>query len=180
MRWMWIDRVVSLEPGERLVAVKNVSLGEEPGEEPGGAEGGSAENPFDVAVGGLGDPLPGPIICEGMAQAGGILVGHAESFREKVVLAKITRATLDGDAMPGDQLRYTATLTRLTPQGAAVSGVIEVRAAGSDAFEQMGAIELVFSHLDQNTAGVAYPEHNFVFGEAFRSLLRMSGIAIPT
>ncbi len=29
MRWMWIDRIVELAPGERLVAVKNVSLAEE-------------------------------------------------------------------------------------------------------------------------------------------------------
>ena len=29
MRWMWIDRVVELQPGKRLVAIKNVSLAEE-------------------------------------------------------------------------------------------------------------------------------------------------------
>ncbi|VAX36663.1 hypothetical protein MNBD_PLANCTO03-1332, partial [hydrothermal vent metagenome] len=28
MRWMWIDRVVELVAGERLVAVKNISLAE--------------------------------------------------------------------------------------------------------------------------------------------------------
>ena len=29
MRWMWIDRITELVEGERLVAIKNVSLAEE-------------------------------------------------------------------------------------------------------------------------------------------------------
>jgi hypothetical protein len=36
----------------------------------------------------------------------------------------------------------------------------------------------MFSHLDQNMAGESFPEHNFVFGEGFKTLLRTSGIAV--
>jgi hypothetical protein len=37
---------------------------------------------------------------------------------------------------------------------------------------------LIFSHLDRNMAGVEYPEHNFVFGEGFKTLLRTSGVGV--
>jgi 3-hydroxyacyl-[acyl-carrier-protein] dehydratase len=33
-------------------------------------------------------------------------------------------------------------------------------------------IELMFSHIDQNLAGLEFPEHNFVFTEQFTELLR--------
>ncbi len=29
MRWMWIDRIVEVEPNQRFAAIKNVSLAEE-------------------------------------------------------------------------------------------------------------------------------------------------------
>ena len=44
--------------------------------------------------------------------------------------------------------------------------------------EPIGRIDLMFSHIDQNMAGHAFPEHNFVFGESFKTLLRMSGISV--
>ena len=120
MRWMWIDRVLELEPGRRLVAVKNVSMAEEhlhdhfpprDGATPGGAR---PATPI----------MPGCLVIEGMAQSAGILVGHAGGFREKVLLAKITRAELEGDAVPGDTLRYTATIQSLSPQGASTQGLV--------------------------------------------------------
>jgi hypothetical protein len=33
-------------------------------------------------------------------------------------------------------------------------------------------IELMFSHIDQNMAGLEFPEHNFVFTEQFTELVR--------
>ena len=33
-------------------------------------------------------------------------------------------------------------------------------------------IELMFSHIDQNLAGLEFPEHNFVFTEQFTELLK--------
>jgi hypothetical protein len=33
-------------------------------------------------------------------------------------------------------------------------------------------IELMFSHIDQNMAGLEFPEHNFVFTEQFTELLK--------
>ncbi|MBL0927210.1 MAG: beta-hydroxyacyl-ACP dehydratase [Phycisphaerales bacterium] len=168
MRWMWIDRVVALEPGRRLVAVKNISLAEEHLHDHFAA---------DAALGLPAQPvMPAALIIEGMAQSAGILVGHAKDFREKVVLAKVSRAELGLDAAPGHALRYTAEIERLDDTGASTRGTVERLDPATGAAEPMGRIDLLFSHLDQNMAGTAFPDHNFVFGEGFKTLLRMSGV----
>lgn len=171
MRWLWIDRIVELVPRQRLVAIKHVSLAED-----------HLHDHFapDPARGRPALPvMPASLIIEGMAQTAGILVGHAEGFREKVILAKVSRAELDYDAVPGDTLRYTATLQRMDPLGASTTGLVELLDATRPASApvEIGRIDLMFSHVDQNMAGIEFPEHNFVFSESFRTLLRTSGIA---
>ncbi len=37
----------------------------------------------------------------------------------------------------------------------------------------------MFSHIDNNLAGEQFPAENFVFGDAFKTLLRTSGVQIP-
>ena len=179
MRWMWIDRIVELVPRERLVAIKNVSLAEE-----------HLHDHFSADVAGDGrgraalPVMPASLIIEGCAQSAGILVGHAEGFREKVVLAKIGSAEIARDAGPGSTLRYTARIVRLDAMGAATTIEIDLwehGTAGADSknqWERIGQVELMFSHLDQNLAGTKFPEHNFVFGESFKTLLRTSGVGV--
>lgn len=171
MRWLWIDRIVELVPRQRLVAIKNVSLAEEHLHDHFAAEGDLPARPV----------MPASLIIEGMAQTAGILVGHAEDFREKVALAKITRAELHADALPGMTLRYTATLQNLDAVGASTAGVVELldpTAPGSPSI--IGHVDLIFSHLDKNMAGMEFPDHNFVFGESFKTVLRMSGVGGST
>lgn len=173
MRWMWIDRIVELERGKRLVAIKNVSLAEEHLHDHFAAD--SARGLAALPV------MPASLIIEGFAQTAGVLVGHAEDFREKVVLAKISRAEILRDATPGTTLRYSASIERMDAMGASTRGTIELmdHARPGEGFVQIGTIEMMFSHLDQNMAGAQFPEHNFVFGESFRTLLTSSGIAVP-
>ena len=92
MRWLWIDRFLEFESGRRAVAIKNIRLVEEQMDDymPG----------FPV--------MPAPLIEEGIAQKAGMLVAEHSRFRERVVLAKLGRATFHLPAMAGDQLRYTA------------------------------------------------------------------------
>lgn len=178
MRWMWIDRVVELEPGKRLVAIKNVSLAEE-----------HLHDHFeaDAARGLPACPvMPTSLILEGVAQSCGILVGHAEQFKFKVVLAKVGRAELRRDVGPGCTLRYTAEIERMDAAGASTKAVIELldHARPADGYAAIGEVEMMFSHLDNNMGqagkpGEAFPTHNFVFGEGFKTLLRTSGVAIP-
>lgn len=170
MRWMWIDRVVALEPGKRLVAIKHVSLAEE-----------HLHDHFAADASGPALPImPASLILEGMAQTAGILVGHAEGFREKVILAKVGKAELTEDAGPGCTLRYTATIVQMDKSGASTNGVVELlepAAADQRPARVIGQIDLMFSHIDNNMQGLAFPAHNFVFGEGFKTLLRTSGVA---
>jgi len=171
MRWLWIDRVVELEPGDRLVAVKAITAGEPHFADPGVTE---SEAPTPHV-------MPMSLIIEGMAQTAGILVGHTHEFREKVVLAKVSNASLSEDAPPGVVLRYTATLEQIDARGAATRGRVELIAPGGQTDEpviprEIGRIDLMFSHLDNNLAGAEYPAHNFVFGDTFRAMLRASGL----
>jgi 3-hydroxyacyl-[acyl-carrier-protein] dehydratase len=169
MRWMWIDRILALEKGACCVAVKNVSLAED-----------YLHDHFP------GKPtVPAPLMIEGMAQTAGILVGHARDFDEKVILAKIGKATFDRDVHPGHTLLYEATLDRIDDAGAATTGLIKLLdpigpapdAARNEAMI-MGRVDLMFSHIDRNRAGLAFPEHNFVFTEPFFNLLRNSGFGV--
>ena len=41
---------------------------------------------------------------------------------------------------------------------------------------EIGETEIMFSHVDQNMSGLAFPEHNFVFSDSFRNVLRASGL----
>ena len=150
MRWIWIDKFVEFTPRASATAVKNVSLAE--------------EHLHDLYP---NYPIvPHSLIVEGMAQTAGILVGEARNFAEKVILAKIGRATFHRLVRPGDTIVYNAKIDQLSEQGAAITGRVTV---GS---ELVAEIELMFSHIDQNLAGLRFPEHNFVFTEQFTELLK--------
>src|SRR2546423_2285558 len=105
MRWIWIDRFLDFESGKSARAVKNLSL---------------AEDYFADHFPGF-PVMPAPLILEGLAQTGGILVGEANRYEKNVVLAKMT-AKFHREAVPGEQLTYTATLLDLNDAGARVTG----------------------------------------------------------
>lgn len=166
MRWMWIDRIVHYEPGHRMTAVKNVSLSEEH----------IHDHAMEDESGRRVPVMPASLIIEGMAQTAGVLVGAANEFREKVVLAKIVVAELTSDVLPGQCLRYEATIDRLDTSGASTSGVVSCIDHRDGVWHTIGRIDLLFSHLDRNVSGMTFPETNFVFGENFRTLLDSAGL----
>ncbi len=96
-----VDRVTELVPGQRIVAVKNVTANEE------------------VFLGHFpGNPVyPGVLVIEGMAQAGGILLLYGKSEEERrhklTYFTAIDRARFRRPVIPGDQLRYEVTVVRL-------------------------------------------------------------------
>lgn len=166
MRWMWIDTIVAYEPDRRLVAIKNVSLAEE-----------HLHQHFAEGPDGPAQPvMPGSLMMEGMAQTAGILVGSVRRFAEKVILAKIQKAQIDADVMPGQCIRYDASIERIDGMGASTVGTIERLDHRSGQWERIGSTEIMFSHVDQNMSGLAFPEHNFVFSDSFRNILRSSGL----
>lgn len=142
MRWIWIDKFIEFDSGRQAKAIKNISLAEEHLHDhfPG----------FPV--------MPNSLITEGLAQTGGLLVGEANSFEEKVILAKIPKAVFHFPAVPGDTLVYTATLQDLNANGALVSATSHVR-------DRLQAeMEIVFAHLaDDGSARTLFEPKNFVF-----------------
>jgi 3-hydroxyacyl-[acyl-carrier-protein] dehydratase len=109
--------------------------------------------------------MPGALLLEGLAQTGGVLVGEANEFREKVVLAKVPHARFHREVLAGEQVVYEVEMLHLRPEGAAVRG--RVLAGGQVAVEA----EIFFAHLDQNRSRQMFGDHNFVFsGELKRAL----------
>jgi 3-hydroxyacyl-[acyl-carrier-protein] dehydratase len=150
MRWIWIDKFVEFTPRVSATAIKNVTLAE--------------EHLHDLYP--AYPIVPHSLIIEGMAQTAGILVGEARNFAEKVILAKIGRATFHRLVRPGDTIIYQAKIEQLSEAGASIAVKVTVEE------ELVAEIELMFSHIDQNMAGMAFPEHNFVFTEQFTELLK--------
>jgi 3-hydroxyacyl-[acyl-carrier-protein] dehydratase len=150
MRWIWIDKFIEFTPRVSATAVKNVTLAEEHLHDLYPA--------FPI--------VPHSLIIEGMAQTAGILVGEARQFAEKVILAKIARATFHRLVRPGDTIIYEAKIEQMSEQGAATRGAVRV---GSDVVAE---IDLMFSHIDRNLSGMQFPEQNFVFTDQFMDLLK--------
>ena len=112
--------------------------------------------------------MPASLIIEGLAQTGGILVGEAGGFAEKVVLAKIPRAEFHGVACAGDQLIYEVTLTDLSAEGAAV----EAKALLDG--ELLAEAEIVFAHLDNSRSNQMFGPKNFVFTQQLLGVLDLA------
>jgi 3-hydroxyacyl-[acyl-carrier-protein] dehydratase len=96
-----IDRVLELERRKRIVAIKNVTINE----------------PFFVGhFPGL-PIMPGVLIIEAMAQAGGaLLLTEVEDRTDKVILfTGIERAKFRRPVSPGDQLRIEVEVTGWRP-----------------------------------------------------------------
>lgn len=91
--FLLIDRIEELEVGEKIVALKNVTINEPffQGHFPG--------HPI----------MPGVLIVEAMAQAGGILAFKSEPEAEDklVFFMGIDKAKFRKPVLPGDQVRLT-------------------------------------------------------------------------
>jgi 3-hydroxyacyl-[acyl-carrier-protein] dehydratase len=155
MRWIWIDRFVAFQRGKSARAIKNLSL---------------AEDYFADHFPGF-PVMPASLILEGLAQTGGILVGEANDFREKVVLAKINWARFQREARPGEQLTYDVEALNIRPEGAAVHGRVLV------GDELIGEAEIFFAHLDQTRSQQIFGDHNFVFSGELKHLLGLAKVA---
>ncbi|HUL36463.1 MAG TPA: 3-hydroxyacyl-ACP dehydratase FabZ [Thermodesulfobacteriota bacterium] len=97
--FLLVDRIIEVEPGKRIVGIKNVTYNEPffPGHFPG--------RPI----------MPGVLIIEAMAQTAGILVFSSlpqEQFKTPVYFLGIDNVRFRKPVVPGDQLRLELEITK--------------------------------------------------------------------
>lgn len=94
--FLMIDRIIDVEPGKRVVAIKNVTINEP------FFNGHFPDHPI----------MPGVLVVEAMAQAGGVLIMNTvERPEEKVVyFMGIDGVRFRRPVIPGDQLRFEVEL----------------------------------------------------------------------
>ena len=109
---LMLDRVLELEPEERIVAVKNVTINEEffQGHFPG------------LPV------MPGVLILEAIAQAGGLLVmpEDGSAAGKEFYLVGIEHAKFRRTVVPGDRLEIHVSLSRARRNFRRLAGRAEV------------------------------------------------------
>ena len=106
--FLLIDRVVEFERSKRLVAIKNVTINEPffQGHFPG----------YPI--------MPGVLVVEAMAQAGGIIMTFELPDRDRklVVFSGIERAKFRRPVTPGDQLRIEVEVLSFRPRAGRIQG----------------------------------------------------------
>lgn len=90
--FLLVDRIIDIEPGNRVTAIKNVTINEP------FFQGHFPDHPI----------MPGVLILEAMAQAGGILMLEAipDPSTKVVYFMSIDNAKFRKPVLPGDQLRF--------------------------------------------------------------------------
>jgi UDP-3-O-[3-hydroxymyristoyl] N-acetylglucosamine deacetylase/3-hydroxyacyl-[acyl-carrier-protein] dehydratase len=99
--FLLVDRVLELEPGERIVALKNVTRNEE-----------FFEGHFP------GQPImPGVLQIEAIAQAGALMfLGNPEMEGKLAVLARVDEVKYKRPVVPGDQIIMESIMERFSPK----------------------------------------------------------------
>jgi 3-hydroxyacyl-[acyl-carrier-protein] dehydratase len=107
MRFNLVDRIVEVQPGRSLLAVKNLTLGEEY----------LADHFPTFPV------MPGVLMLEALAEAGAWLLRLSEDFRHSVIVLREARNVKYGTFMePGRQMRIAVELVERDGERAAFKG----------------------------------------------------------
>ena len=160
MRWISIDRFLEFHSGKSARALRNLSL---------------AEDLFAEHFPGY-PVMPAALMLEGLAQTGGILVGEANDYKEKVILAKILWARFQREVLAGEQIIYEVELLNLRPEGASIQGRVLAGFTGQEKNGPtlIGEAEIFFAHLDQNRSRQMFGEQNFVFSGELKKILGLA------
>jgi UDP-3-O-[3-hydroxymyristoyl] N-acetylglucosamine deacetylase/3-hydroxyacyl-[acyl-carrier-protein] dehydratase len=124
--FLLVDRILEVEPGKRIVGLKNVTINEPffPGHFPG--------HPV----------MPGVLIVEAMAQTGGMMLMDAvEDPESKVVyFMSLDNVKFRKPVVPGDQLRMELEMLKFRGKTCRMRGVAYVEGQPVAEAEMMAAI----------------------------------------
>lgn len=106
--FLLVDKVLQMEKGKSIVAIKNVTINE----------------PFFQGHFPVLRVMPGVLVVEALAQAGGILLYNSIPDPEEklVFLSKIDNLKFRKPVVPGDQLRLEVEIIRLKSRVSHVRG----------------------------------------------------------
>jgi len=111
--FLLVDRVVSLVPDDKIVALKNVTINE----------------PFFQGHFPGKPVMPGVLIIEAMAQVGGILAyetGPAEKRNRLIYFMGMDKVRFRKMVVPGDQILFEAKILKFRSKVAKMSGTATV------------------------------------------------------
>jgi len=110
--FLLVDRILELEKGKSITAIKNVTYNE----------------PFFQGHFPGRKIMPGVLIVEAMAQAGGVLLYHSIPDPEKkiVFLSKIDNTKFRKPVVPGDQLKLKVSIVKCKNKFCHVRGTASV------------------------------------------------------
>lgn len=155
MRFTLIDRIVDLQPGAKITAVKNLSLAEEyladhfPG--------------FPV--------LPGVLMLEAMTQAAAWLVRVTDDFAHSMVVLKEARNVKYNQFVePGQTLTVTA---EVLDAGSAAEHEVKLKASGSVGGEQAVSARLVLARYNLAEADASRELTDQIIKHKMRELLAL-------
>jgi 3-hydroxyacyl-[acyl-carrier-protein] dehydratase len=106
-----------------------------------------------------------------LAQTGGILVGEANNYTKNVVLAKIPKASFKRDALAGETLTYTTTLSQISDIGGMVAGTVHV------GDELIAEAAIFYAHVEPSQLKDLTGSDNFVFTGNLQKMLGMAKAA---
>ncbi len=106
---LFVDRIIEIETGKRIVGIKNVTINEP------FFQGHFPEHPI----------MPGVLVVEAMAQVGGmLLMGAFENPEEKVVyFLSIDKVKFRKPVIPGDQIRFEVEMLHFRGRNCRMHGV---------------------------------------------------------
>jgi len=95
MRYLLVDRIIALEPGNKITGVKNVAMSED------FLEYHFPKRPI----------MPGIMLLEALVQLSGWLEAASSDFEKWFLLSKVSKCNFYGMVLPGDQVEMRVSVS---------------------------------------------------------------------